>query len=336
MYLVYYEDEGVVRAIGHECGNHSNELVEEKEAFERRQRQAGARQFLRTHLAGVPKLVTALNNLPDRLCEAKRLHQNLGGSSAIAKHLRRISNQENSELTVTVGTITSRFGFLTGHAMFRREFDPGKMLNDLLRIANNLPCVDTEPIALMLRESQQHQLSPQERGPLLFDIWEREYGNHAEYQQHAQSIYKIHSEGRKLADDLESVRRFFSVELFERLHSWGQHPDNLFKLAATHTNGKFSLIHNERQIIFKPDLALLDFKGQWRALNDRSLLQRYSVIFNPKRDLATRSRRVSSAGAPCPQHDHCVFRRSHTAAGGRGSRASSSSRALTSSRENPG
>jgi hypothetical protein len=78
-------------------------LNAERKAFEQRQRQAGAENFLEKNLPKTEAWLVALAALRSPLGEAQRLHHKLRhDQSAIAKKFREVKNQANGVLSVSV------------------------------------------------------------------------------------------------------------------------------------------------------------------------------------------------------------------------------------------
>jgi hypothetical protein len=114
MFLVWYQDEGVVRAIGPECGAElagGHLLVAEKQAFERRERQRRAESYLEENLPKLEAALETLEALRPGLTEAERLHRKLrSDNSLIPKQFRHIMKKDGGVLSVSVEIKTHRAG----------------------------------------------------------------------------------------------------------------------------------------------------------------------------------------------------------------------------------
>lgn len=91
---VWYEDEGVVRIIGPECGlglDGGDLLAVERKAFDRRQRQERAESFLEINIPKIPAWLEAMRSLQPAAAEAQRLHHKMRHDSTdLVKMLRQV------------------------------------------------------------------------------------------------------------------------------------------------------------------------------------------------------------------------------------------------------
>lgn len=284
--LVWYEDEGVVRVIGPECGNGLDGgalLNAERKAFDRRQRQMRAETFLENNLPRISAWIAALNELRPALAEAERLHHKFRHDyGAIAKKFRHIKNQAGGMLAVSieiagtrtekqddgteqqdrgerigpkgfgkgpdaVDTYTEEFGVLDGATMFAASFEPIADLDGLMAIASALP-----------------ELSSVED---TFD-WICEHESLEFFEQIIEQVRRIQAGFNRLVQQADSVIAFFSLSHFDRLNTWGTHPEANFRLEATHAQGVFTLEHDARRARMKPDFEALAIRPAWLPLRD--------------------------------------------------------------------
>ena len=104
MLLVYYPDEGVIRAIGSECGERIENGEEYRQAkknydLERQRKQAEA--YIETNLPRVPRTSYDLKRLERAAREAGRLHARFRSEAGtIIKVLRRVGDDNGGLLAV--------------------------------------------------------------------------------------------------------------------------------------------------------------------------------------------------------------------------------------------
>lgn len=285
LYLVWYQDEGVVRVIGPECGDGlagGALLNAERRAFDRRQRQLRAESFLEKNLPKVSSWISALKALRPALGEAQRLHHKLRyDHGAIAKLLRQVKNQSGGILSVSieiqkkkepdevddheksrperigpkgfgkgpdaVDTYTEQFGVLSGATMFAASFEATATVDGLVGIAEALPT-----------PSSVEQT---------FD-WLCEHESLELFEQIVEQIRKIHAGYSRLVEQLDSVTAFFDQAHFEQINRWGTHPDSVVKLEATHSQGVFTMELAGRRTRMKPDFYVLKQRPIWCNLED--------------------------------------------------------------------
>ena len=284
LYLVWYQDEGVVRVIGPECGDGLEGgalLNAERKAFNRRQRQLRAESFLEKNLLKVPAWISTLNDLRPALEEAQRLHHKLRHDhSAIAKVLRQIKKQNGGVLAVSieikkqkhddeedprndrpervgpkgfgkgpdaVDTFTEQFGILNGATMFASEFEPIATVDGMIAIAEALP-----PLASVEQT---------------FD-WLCEHESLELFEQIVEQIRKMQSGYYRLVEQLNSVMAFFDHAHFDLINRWGTHPEADVRLEATYSQGVFTMELGGRRTRMKPDFRVLEQRPDWSNVED--------------------------------------------------------------------
>lgn len=263
--LVWYPAEGVIRAIGHECGDSYFEGDRHRDAarrYQEEQRRIADEDFLLENVPKVPIMRHAVATLMPAAHETRRLHCHFRRRApGIHKYLRRIRHEADGRLEVGIeiessgegprGIRTStgggrsysveQFGSLAGPEMLLANYNPIKELENVDSLLGDIDFGDGD-----IAQEKVCEISPE----MLSD-----YAN------------KIRLAERSFKNAFERLRNFqgfFSVRQFDGLNKWGQHPNNPFSLKASANKGRFSLYHDaDNFVTFTPLFAKLDIRSEW-------------------------------------------------------------------------
>jgi hypothetical protein len=106
-YLAWYPDEGVIRAIGPECGDTvfgGTAYAEAKETFDREERERRAVEFLEKNLHKALAMIAALEAIRSAAIEADRLYAELKRRAPIAQRVLRGIRTGSGLLKVSIVT----------------------------------------------------------------------------------------------------------------------------------------------------------------------------------------------------------------------------------------
>jgi hypothetical protein len=263
MLLVYYPDEGVIRAIGPECG----ERIENGEAYrqakknydlERQRKQAEA--YIETNLPRVPRTLYDLKRLERAAREATRLHTKFRSEAGtIIKALRRAGADGGGLLTVNavlsntngegpsgfgsgLRSAKEYFGPLRGVRFLGSRFGPISDWVTITKIADSLPFAKSSDDAF---------------------YWICDNEDLKTLLEAETKLRNLDQGFEQLIADIADVCEFFDPAFFDALARWGQHPDNDLSLIAEERGGVFSLSANSGKCVvkFKPDFAALNVIG---------------------------------------------------------------------------
>lgn len=278
--VVHYEDEGVIRIIGPDCGSGlagGDLLKAARKAFDRRQRQQRAEEFLEKNLTKVGAWIEALSQFRPVLVEAERLHRKLRhDNSAIGKKFRQVRNQSAGILSIdiviekeksekgdaddrperigprgfgrgadAVDSYTERFGVLEGAAIFASTFEPVADLDTLIVWTSDLPRTKTVEDT--------------------FD-WLCEHESLELFEQIVERMRRINARFTGLVEQVDSVVAFFNSRNIEGINRWGTHPKAEFRIEAGLEGGVLTLKHGGRLARLRPDLEVLSQRVAWAAL----------------------------------------------------------------------
>jgi hypothetical protein len=279
-YLVWYPDEGVIRAIGPECGDtvfggdqYAKALVQ----FNLDERQRRAEDFLERNLVKVLAMHAALEAIRPAAIEAERLYQELRAKMRkTGAELQRIERNDfvlslsiyreipEAELEVyddddgsgvfeedgtkyVIDNVT--FGRLPDSTILYPKFQPVKDHNEIAQLLCTLPKL----------------MSTQEAF-----LWICDHERLDHLEQAGQIMRRASRLYVRLADRLDRFNAFFSRSVFAQLNAWGQHPQNSFDLAAEFANGEFTLRHGRgrarrerEEVTLRPNFDALHARGEW-------------------------------------------------------------------------
>lgn len=267
--LAWFPDEGVIRAIGHECGDKYFDGVTFRRAVAAsRHRDAllAAEEYLEHHLHYVRRWSAVCDALDPACREAQRLHDRFikdaprlyhhlseikrsGGLLAVTVEVRRASGEGPRGLRTSGGSIDVReedFGILTGDSMLTRSFAP---LRKLIGIRTSLTEIDVG-----------------EDRTAAFD-WICDNSASLDRLTHAvKVIQKAQADYAELRHRLDSIAAFFTPENFQRLNASGGHPHTPLRLRASVRQGIFTIDvagHDAERILLTPKFDLLAQKPEW-------------------------------------------------------------------------
>ena len=263
--LVWYPAEGVIRAIGHECGDSYFEGDRHRDAarrYQEEQQRIADEDFLLENVPKVPFMRHAVASLMPAAHEARQLHCHFRRRApGIHKYLRRIRHEADGRLEVGIeiegssegprGIRTStgggrsytveQFGSLSGLEMLLCNFDPLKELWNVDYLLRDIDFGEGD--------------SAQEK---VCEILPERLTYHANNIRSAERLFK------NAFERLRNFQSFFSVQQFEALNKWGQHHNNSFFLKAGTKKGRFSLYHDTEDFVtFTPLFRKLNIPSEW-------------------------------------------------------------------------
>ena len=267
-YLVWFRDEGVIRAIGHECGNEhfvgdAYRKMTSDRAFKRREDQAI--RFLQQNLPNTNRMREAVRMLQDSGNEALRLHRWFKRNAPeIQQALRRV-RKDGGQLIVTAARERSTIGpsgIRTSQSKYESvDKSHGALVGDCMVLANFNPIHEIQSLERALEPI------PHEEDELDAFLW---ICDHCESLkkledlvsriQHGEKTYK------KICNRLDDVCHFFTPDNFARINSWGQDPDNPIQLKATKSALGFSIQSKFSRVRWEPNFEALQLRGVWPEL----------------------------------------------------------------------
>jgi hypothetical protein len=256
-YLVWYPDEGVIRAIGPECGDTvfgGTAYAEAKSKFEIEERERRAIDFIEKNLRKVLPMIVALEAIKPAVREAERLYSDFTGQAPkIHEKLRRVRGSGGLlEKTTAVASRSGPRGLGSAGAS-RAEVLGG--LHDTSILKTKLT---------LLRDWNDAFLWACDHAPSL-QLLEKVVG----------ILRRCSATYVKLVAQLDCFGSFFSRPLFHLLDEWGRHEGNDFDLSATVEGGAFNLRHRSTTLRYgrtcrvvellsmRPDFAALSTRGDW-------------------------------------------------------------------------
>jgi hypothetical protein len=273
-YLVWYPDEGMIRAIGPECGDAvfgGSLYADAKVQFDGEERERQAVEFLEKNLQKVLSMIVALEAIHPAAQESARLCSEFKRAGpTIQKVLRKIKSACGT-LRVTIvierkedervdgprgfgkrhsdyDSYDITLGQLPDTALLHGSFDPLGEWWEIQKLLIEMPQFGSDEAAFSWICNQSERIENLERAcDLLRDASRRHV---------------------KLCGKLDSALLFFSEELFQHLDQWGRHEANDFDLSAKCEAGVFRLSHgrvyqNREEVVLKPDSAKLLARGNW-------------------------------------------------------------------------
>lgn len=276
-YFVWYPDEGVIRAIGPECGDTifgGNLYAQAKEAFDKEERERQAVAFLERNYLKLPAMLAALQAIRTAAVEAFAIHvqfkkeaprihkmlrqiKNAGGSLRVSIVVQReeVEDEDRIEGPRGFGKAESDYdsydeilGQLPLSVALQAEFDPLVDLNEIIFLLSQMPQIHTEDEAFVWICDTAENIENLEAACVLM--------------RGAAALYV------RLVDRLDSFASFFSEDVFAALNTWGQHPENAVILKAYRDQDGFHLAQHvgfrrHERICLAPDLARLRTRGSW-------------------------------------------------------------------------
>ncbi len=264
MLLVYYPDEGVIRAIGPECGEQIENGAEYRLAklnYEIERQRSRAEAYIEDKLPRVPQIQVELGRIENAARESTRLHESFRRKAGVIMNaLHRVGTDSGGLLTINavlsrsseenfegprgfgkgVSSSTEYFGPLNGLRMLKGRFNPLADWHELKDLSRSLPMVTTSDEAF---------------------YWICNNETLAALQLVESRLRTLDLGYEKLVADIGDVRTFFDPAFFDRLGKWGRHPDNLLRLVAEENGGIFTLSAGKSIVKFKPNFAALNIGG---------------------------------------------------------------------------
>ena len=248
-YLVWYRDEGVIRAIGPECGDSvfgGTMYAEAKGKFDLEERERRAIDFLEKNLSKTASMLAALGRLKLAVFEAERLYLEFTGRAPrIHERLRRLRGLAGPLEATVLGDAS--------------------VLNARLRLVKDWQALHDILFAL----------------PRVLDadaafLWVCEATPRLEQMEKAGAVLRRCSTHYvRLVGLLDRFPQFFSAPLFARLDAWGRREGGDFDLSASTEGGTFGLQHRSSVLRYgrtcrvievlsmRPDMAALSARGDW-------------------------------------------------------------------------
>lgn len=275
-FLVWYPLEGVIRAIGPECGDAlfgGTQYADGRIACTRREREDAALGFLQTNLPKTLQMVLAMEAIRPAAREVSRLHRKFKTEAPNVQAKLRAVRSGGGALSVGVvaeldveaddriegpkglgsggAAYNVTFGSLPDSPMLNATFDPMQEWEELRYSVFSVPAPPHADAALE---------------------WVIE--NAAEVEQMEAMVKRLRrcsEDYVKFAERLDRCLQLFSPELFAVLDAWGRHPQNVFKLKAHAENGVFKFEHERRydtwthreRVTLVPDVTKLVVRGNW-------------------------------------------------------------------------
>ena len=263
--LAWYPAEGVIRAIGHECGDSYFEGDRHRDAarqYQEEQQRIAAEDFLLENVSKVPIMRRAVAALMPAANEARQLHCHFRRRALdIHKCLRRIWHEADGRLEVGIETEMSGEGprgiqTSTGGGRSYSVEQFGSLAGSEMLLCNYNPVKELWNVDSLLRDTDFGEGdSAQEK---ICEISPESLNCHVNNIRSAERSFK------NAFDRLNNFRNFFSVRQFDALNKWGQHPKNLFSLKASTNKGRFSLYHDaDNFVTFTPLFKKLDIRSEW-------------------------------------------------------------------------
>ncbi len=278
-FLVWYPDEGVIRAIGPECGDTvlgGTLYAEALRDLELREHEEACVEFLRRNHHKLLQMVLALNAIRPATIEADRLYREfVRKAPAIQKELRKINRAGGGTLKVTIvnerGEDEERPRGPRGFGKQDSDYDShdaviGQLPDSTLFLTRFDPIDERLAIEAHLSDIPDF-ISEYETFCWGCDLTE----NIAKLEA-ACATFRVATElyGR-LSDRLDRVAAFFSDELFALLDAWGQHGANEFDLVAERDGSVYRLRHgrtgrDREEVSLNPNLDKLLVRLPWPEL----------------------------------------------------------------------
>jgi hypothetical protein len=272
-YLVWYPDEGVIRAIGPECGDSvfgGTAYAEAKGEFEIEERERRATDFIERNLPKVLAMVVALEVIRPAVLEAERLYSEFTGQAPrIHEKLRRVRGAGGLLEATTVFALRGGPRGLGSAGASRVEVLGGlhdtSILMARLRLKRDWNAILTLLSAMPKTHSAEEAY-----------LWMCDYVPRVEMMEKVvATLRRCSASYVKLVAQLDCFGSFFSRPLFHLLDEWGRHEGNDFNLSASVEGGAFGLRHRSTIIRYgrtchvvevlstRPDLAALSVRGDW-------------------------------------------------------------------------
>lgn len=278
--LVWYPDEGVIRAIGPECGDSifgGTMYADARDRFDRTERERRASEFLERNYPKLLQMLVALEAIRPATLEAARLYADFKRKApAIQKEFRKINNRDSGTLKVTVVqervANDNRVEGPRGFGKTDSEYDShdeiiGQLPNCTLFLSRFDPVAERREIEDLLMAMPRFT-SDYETFSWICDLSEQ-----IETLEAAGDVLRRAAEMyARLVKRLDRVTMLFSNEVFQRLDAWGQHSANDFDLIALCDGTAFRLRHGgsvggSEQVTFTPDLEKLRARMPWPVLD---------------------------------------------------------------------
>ena len=266
-YLAWYPDEGVIRAIGPECGDTvfgGTAYAEAKSTFNLEERERLAVDFLQKNLPSLLSMVVALQAVRPAIMEAAYLYNEFKAKAPkVHEKLRRIRGTSGLlEASIAVehahrapgssATVTEVLGRLSDASILNSKLNLLRDFQQLEAMVMAMPhLIDEE--AAYLWACDLDKIEQLEKAEATLRMCSRVY--------------------IKMVGDLERFTLFFSEPLFRTLDEWGRQEVNEFELSASAQGGAFSLRHRYitrhgrtavEILSLRPNLATLSTaRGDW-------------------------------------------------------------------------
>ena len=274
-YLVWYRDEGVIRAIGPECGDSifgGTAYADGKRKLEAKEREEAALDFLQKNLCKTSRMIFALNAMFPAVKEAERLYTEFKARAPDTHARLRAIRKTHGQLEVS--KLVERSEGPRGFGERGSAYDTRTVV---LGVVPNSPILNSKLNAMVdwLVIRDKLTIIPvthdeDEAFSLICDTF-----SDLDAMERLESVLRKCAEDYvRLVDRLDRFASFFSETLFHALSEWGHDPDNDFRLWASIEEGAFTLRHHSTEILhrrrmrreevsLRPDFDALARRGKW-------------------------------------------------------------------------